>query len=167
MSAKSDLLQRIAESWSSFDDKVSSLSDLQLTAAGADGWSAKDHVAHLSAWEESLIALLAGRDRGAAIGLGRDEADTPGHDVDAINALIQRRSRDRSLGDVLAAFRETHQRCVAAVEALSDEDLARPYSHFQPNDPGNTHPVIGWIVGNTYEHYDEHAGWIAQLLAKQ
>jgi hypothetical protein len=165
VSTKSDLLHRLAESWLGLDAKISALSEAQLTRVGPDGWSTKDHLAHISAWEGSLIALLEGRDRRAAIGLVGAEAESTGDDVDAINALIQRRSQDRSLADVLAAFRETHRQCVSAIARLSDEDLARPYSHFQPNDPANSHPVIGWIAGNTYEHYDEHAGWIAQLLA--
>jgi hypothetical protein len=165
LSTKSDLLNRVADSWRGLDEKVSSLSEARLTTAGSDGWSAKDHLAHISAWEESLIALLEGHDRNAAVGLFGTEAESAGHDVDAINAVIQRRSKDRLAADVLATFRATHRRCVAAIEALSDEDLSRPYSHFQPKDlPPNANPVIGWIAGNTYEHYDEHAGWIAKLL---
>jgi hypothetical protein len=40
---------------------------------------------------------------------------------------------------------------------MSDEDLKRPYSHFQPDDPPyNPSPVWPWIVGNTFEHYAEH-----------
>jgi hypothetical protein len=40
---------------------------------------------------------------------------------------------------------------------MSDEDLLRPYSHFQPNDPPfNPNPVWPWIVGNTFGHYEEH-----------
>ena len=47
---------------------------------------------------------------------------------------------------------------------MSDADLRKPYSHFQPKDPEKKGPVIGWVAGNTYEHYAEHIGWIDQLL---
>jgi hypothetical protein len=165
LSTKSDLLNRIGDAWKGLDELVSALPETRLTTAGPDGWSVKDHLAHISAWEESLIALLEGRDRDAAVGLVGPEAESAGHDVDAINAAIQRRSKERSASDVLTTFLATHTRCVARIEALSDEDLARPYSHYQPNDlPPNANPVIGWIAGNTYEHYDEHASWIAKLL---
>jgi uncharacterized damage-inducible protein DinB len=147
------------------DERVRALPEASLTIVGPDGWSVKDHLAHLSTWEESLMALLEGRDRDAAVGFVGAEAESTGHDVDAINAAIQRRAKDRSAADVLEAFHATHRRCVAAIEALSDEDLTRPYSYFQPNEgPYNTNPVISWIAGNTYEHYDEHAAWIGNLL---
>ena len=46
---------------------------------------------------------------------------------------------------------------------MSDDDLALPYSHYQPNDPPyNAEPVAGWVAGNTSEHYEEHIGWLGQ-----
>ena len=49
--------------------------------------------------------------------------------------------------------------------SLSDEDLHRPYSYYQPGSP-QTAEVIGWIVGNSYEHYDEHRPWIEAILGR-
>jgi hypothetical protein len=47
---------------------------------------------------------------------------------------------------------------------MTDEDLQRPYSHYQPNDPPhNPAPVLGWITGNTNEHYEEHSSWLGNL----
>jgi hypothetical protein len=37
-------------------------------------------------------------------------------------------------------------------------------NHFQPGDPDEGRPVIGWVVGNTHEHYAEHIGWMNQLI---
>ena len=52
-----------------------------------------------------------------------------------------------------------------ALAPLSDEDLQRPYSDFDPAaTQGADRPIIGWIVGDTYDHYDEHRGWIEELL---
>lgn len=161
-STKAELLDKIAASRSQLESAIGGLTEGQLATPGPDGWSIKDHLAHLSAWEESLIALIQGRDRDAAIGW--PGGGGAAHDVDAINAAIQKRSKDRSLADTLAQFGESHGRVIATLNRLSDEDLTRPYSHFQPNDPPfNPNPVIGWIAGNTYEHYDEHREWIEKL----
>ena len=61
-------------------------------------------------------------------------------------------------------FRDSHGALMAGLGKLSDADLKQPYSHFQPGDPDEERPVIGWVAGNTYEHYAEHIGWINQLV---
>ena len=61
-------------------------------------------------------------------------------------------------------FRDSHAALMAGLGKLSDADLKQPYSHFQPGDPDEKRPVIGWVAGNTYEHYAEHIGWINQLV---
>jgi hypothetical protein len=30
----------------------------------------------------------------------------------------------------------------------------------------NGNPVIGWIIGNTYEHYHEHSSWIENIVVQ-
>ena len=48
---------------------------------------------------------------------------------------------------------------------LTDEDLAKPYSHYQPHEPPfNERPVVLWVIGNTSDHYDEHITWLTALL---
>jgi hypothetical protein len=55
---------------------------------------------------------------------------------------------------------------LAALSRLSDADLKKPYSHYQPSDPDQKRPVLDWVGGNTYEHYAEHIAWINQLLSE-
>ena len=57
-----------------------------------------------------------------------------------------------------------HQRLPEKVESLTDEDLQRPYSHYQPTSD-RAEPVIEWVKGSTYEHYEEHTPWIAAIVA--
>jgi hypothetical protein len=52
------------------------------------------------------------------------------------------------------------------IEALSDQDLQKPVSFFQ-TDSTKTDPIIGWIVGNTFDHYAEHLPWIAAIVAQK
>jgi uncharacterized protein (TIGR03083 family) len=159
---KALLLERIDRSWTALDEAVRSLSEQQLTAPGADGWAIKDHLVHVAAWERSALALLQRRPRYE--GLGVDEATYESHDVDRVNDAIYRNNRERLLAEVLQDFRETHARTRAVIAGLSPEDLARPYAQYLPEpggeDTGPQRPVLDWVVGNTYAHFDEHRDWI-------
>ena len=55
---------------------------------------------------------------------------------------------------------------LTTLAGLSDEDLFKTYSYYQPDEPGDDSgdPILNWIMGNTYEHYAEHQAWIEALL---
>ena len=160
---KAGLLQRILRARAALDLTISQLSDAQLVAPGATGWSVKDHLAHLAIWELSLTALLQRRPRHAAMEV--DEA-TYLRSEDAINELVYQRNKDRSLVEVLAAFRQAQQQMLAALADLTGAGLLKTYSHYQSDEPGEDRgaPIVDWIAGNTYEHYDEHRAWIEALV---
>jgi hypothetical protein len=165
---KAELLAKIDTAYRELDGLTGPLSEQQMTTPGGpDGWSVKDHLTHLSAWHRSLIALLEGKDRTAALGLDEQaarEAEAQ-EGFDPINDLIYRAGKDRALAQVQADFRATRQRVLDILGAMTDEDLYRPYSHYQRNDPEhNPNPVIGWIAGNTFGHVEEHLEWIRALL---
>ena len=61
---------------------------------------------------------------------------------------------------------ETHTRVCGGARKADDADLQKPYSHYQPKDPDEKRPVVGWVAGNTYEHYAEHIDWINQALSE-
>lgn len=159
--SKVELLQRIERSWASLDELTAGLTDTQLARSGADGWSVKDHLAHLAAWNLSLVALLEGRDREAALGVW----DVP-READPINDLLHRRHLDLVPDEVRAMELGSRHMVLQALAVLSDADLSRPYDSFQPNDSAPEHdlPVLRWIRGNTDEHADEHAGYIRELI---
>ncbi len=158
---KIDVLRQIGESRGRLEQEVERLDEAGLTAIGPDDWSVKDHLAHVATWEEFLIAVLEGRDRDAALGIDRSSTASDTFDVDRVNLSILKRHRDRPLADVLETFQETHARVLGALEKLTDADLLRPYSYFQPSaETTEVSPIIHWIRNNTWEHYDEHAAWI-------
>jgi hypothetical protein len=162
--SKAELMGYVHQAWELLGQTVNSLSADQMTRIkSADGWAVKDHLVHLTVWEQSLLALLQGRPRHEAMGM--DEATFKANNVDGHNAFIYERNKDRPLRDVLAAFRQSHQQLLAELDKLTDADLLKPYSHYQPNDPPyNERPVLRWIVGDTYEHYVEHLTWIKALI---
>jgi hypothetical protein len=52
---------------------------------------------------------------------------------------------------------------------LTDEDLVKPYSHYQPQaaGEGDNRKVIGWIMGNTFDHVSEHLDAMRALAGSQ
>ena len=81
--------------------------------------------------------------------------------VDAINAVIAARAQGESISSILGDSQATHAALLTQLEAMTTADLGLPYSHYQPDDPPpNTKPVAAWIHGNTWDHYDEHIGWL-------
>jgi uncharacterized protein (TIGR03083 family) len=152
---RTEWVERIQRGWWELDELVAVLDAAALEAPMADGWRVKDHLAHLAAWEESLVALLEGRDREAAVGVsGIGKAD-----VDSVNAAILERHREDSPAQAVASLRDTHRRLLAKLDQLGEEDLSRPYSHYQPGSsshPDREKPVSDWVGVNTFEHYAEH-----------
>ncbi len=161
---KAALLARIEAARTALDRSISQLNDAQLVAAGGDdGWSVKDHVAHLATWEAGIAALLQHRPRYAAMGV--DEATYLDSDADALNAIFYEQKKRRSLADVLSFFRDAQHQLLGALATLTDADLFLTYSHYQPDEPGEDsgEPILRWIAGNSYDHYAEHQEWIEAL----
>ncbi len=157
---KSNLRRRLENGWDELHEFLDSLSDEQKTEpTDAAGWTVKDHVIHLALWEDSLTALLEGESRAEALGV---PDELWGQDIDLVNADIQQRYKDMPLDEVMKTLEHSHERMVAKIETLTDADLMRPHSHYQPHS-GNDAPVINWIVGNSFEHFAEHLPWMKAI----
>ena len=162
MSEPNGVIAPIEKSWNELDALVGQLGDEGLMLTGADGWAVKDHLAHIAAWEASLIGLFEGTDRAAAMGIAASDDDG----TDAINAAIWSLHRDKTPQQAVAYFRETHAALMRLLGKMSDADFELSYNHYQPNqprDPSDDRPALEWVAGNTWEHYAEHVDWINQL----
>ena len=158
---KAELLERVQLAWAALEESISQLSDAKLVAPGpGEAWSIKDHLAHLATWERGIAALLQGRPRYVAMHL--DEETYLSNNEDGLNAIIYQHNKERSLAEILATFQQAHQQVLVALAGLSDADLFKTYSHYQPDEPGKDsgEPILKWVAGNTYEHYAEHQAWI-------
>jgi hypothetical protein len=161
MRLRDDLLSRIADARSELEQEIGRLSEAQLTATGPDGWSVKDHLAHLASRQQKVIA--AGKGQSPHEGLQVDYATYVSASIDEVNDLLYARHRDRPLPEVMAFWRTTHDELVGLIRGMTDVDLERPYD---PNDPEEYRRLIDAIAGNSYEHAAEHLGWIRELLAR-
>jgi hypothetical protein len=156
-------MPRIEAAWTQLVELVNQVQEGGgLDRVGTDGWAVKDHVAHVAAWEHSLLALIEGRDRLAGMGV-REPVE---ENTDAINDAVRKLHQNDTAEEALGYFRDSHAQLVAALAKLSDADLEKPYSHYQPGDPDEKRPVGNWVAGNTHEHYAEHIAWINQLLSE-
>jgi hypothetical protein len=159
------LLGAMVQAWDELETALSRLSPAQWSGPqDAEGWSAKDHVAHMAAWGQSAVHFLQHKPRHT--GLDIDESLYLAEGYDAINAEIQRRNKDLPVEQALAWLRSTHAQLLALVEGLSDADLARPYRFYLPDEPGegDGRPAYDVVYGNSAGHYREHLAWIASLV---
>jgi hypothetical protein len=147
MNAAADTLARLDRGWDTLENTVTGLDGATLSEVrDPAGWAAKDHLMHVAAWEEAFLASLDGRPRHEALGI--DAALLRDGDDNSVNAAIFSRHRDRPLPDVLAAIRTTHAALRARVAALRDE------------------ASLAEVPGPTWEHYEEHLGWIRELVRR-
>lgn len=133
---RDELLRRARETHTRLEELLAGLPAEEQTHAGVTGdWSVKDHLAHLTWWEQSVIRTLAGEPNPiAAIPGGADGED-------AINAYVFAQNRERSLADVRAAFDASYQAMLHLIATAPDDVFDARHD---------------WISGNADSHYDEH-----------
>ncbi len=162
--SKTELLEQLRQARTALEQTLSEFGDEQMTEwKDQVGWSIKDHLDHLAAWEHGIAALLQRRLRFEAMGV--DSATVRKSSEDELNEIIRQRSARRTLAQTRAALRRSHDDLVAAINALSDADLFKTYSYYQPDEAGEDsgRPIINWIIGNSSAHYMEHLAWIKAL----
>lgn len=164
--SKAELVREIEGAWARLNAALDRLTPAQTTdIRDAEGWAVKDHLVHLAAWERSVVVFLQGKPRHE--GLGVDEQLYLAGDDDVINAAIQEQRKDVSPAEALAGLREVHGQLLSLIDPMSDDDLHRANSDYQPDGPGerDERPVIGMIYGNTANHFSEHQEWIEGLVS--
>jgi hypothetical protein len=160
---KVEVMQRIFHSRTNLENAINFMSKEQLIQPGADGWSPKDHLIHLAIWELGVAVLLGRRPRFAAMQV--EEAVLHGKSMDEVNDLIYSQNAELPLPEVMDKFRNAHMQLLEALEELDDEELLMAYANYTEDGSGDPdRPVLNWVIGNTYEHFDEHLGYIQRIL---
>src|SRR5215211_2662380 len=140
-----DAVDRTKRGRGELEALISSLSEEQLTAPGPELWSIKDHLSHLDIWSRALQDLLDGKPRFPRFLVSSPE-EMHSIPIDDINDRLFRTYRDQLLEDVLAGLRENHQGTIDRLLAMSDADLARPYSSYVAEDHPHGHEaIVNWI----------------------
>jgi hypothetical protein len=118
-----DLLAEIRIQRAALDEVLAQLSPRQMTRPGVTrgGWSVKDVLAHLVEWQRMNLDWYAAGKRGE-----RPAMPAPGftlRELPRLNEMIYRKHRRRSLQSIVRDYKSYHERVVALIEALPDEDL--------------------------------------------
>jgi hypothetical protein len=136
-----------------------------LVPVDAAGWNVRDHVTHLAVWADGIAAIARREDRWHAMGLAMTNPEGDEPDYDRLNAQIVAQHRQLSPAQARAWLIAAHERVTAAMEALTEADLAAPYERFVAPYTGTWgHPIAEYILGNTEDHYDEHTAWIRAIV---
>ena len=159
--SKAQLMARIQNVWNALDQMVSQLTEDQLNLRGGGTWSIKDNLAHLASWEEFMILCYLQK-HPAYQAMQIDEEAFRQMDEDATNEVLFQRHRGQSSTDVLKFYRDTHHKVLDTLDKMTFDELMKPYN---ANDP-KARPVILWVIGNTYDHYQEHQVNIKKILSR-
>ena len=152
---KVELLNRIEREWTALQRAIAGLGEAQMSVPDAGGWSIKDNLAHLSAWENFMRQHYLHHLPPHEV-MGIDAETFEKADENVINAILFQRNKDRSAAEVLAELRHSHEQVLADLDQMSFADLMKP----RLADDPEARPLIGWVIGNTYDHYMEHRSTI-------
>ena len=142
---KENLLARILGGRVAFDETLARLSEEQMQAQILhDDWSVKDMLGHIAFWQELMTARF--------YALRAGQTPDPVIDMDALNARILNDFRHLTLEEVRDREQAAYQQVLDMLESATDDELFNP-DHFEW---ANGNPFVGWIAGNTWEHYAEH-----------
>jgi uncharacterized protein (TIGR03083 family) len=156
---KAELIERIQREWSALEQIIAQVDKEQMNRPDAGGWSVKDNLAHLTVWED-FMRLYHLQNRPPHEVLQLDKQMFEQLDEDGLNRVLHQRYQNRSIDDVLTDLRRSHAQVLTDLEQLSYNDLMKPH---YPDDP-EARPLIGWVTGNTYEHYQEHRATIQKFI---
>jgi hypothetical protein len=161
---KTQLFADMERDWRALHAHLARLTVQQMTSVyDPEGWAVKDHLAHLAAWEESILVLF--QDKPRHQGLGVAEELYASGSFDAVNAAIYEQRKALPLDQVLSRLQDTHDQLLALVQPLSDDDLNRPASsYFRNLSPEERRRLADLVRENTAEHYAEHLDWIEALV---
>jgi hypothetical protein len=81
--------------------------------------------------------------------------------MEIINPVLFERNKNRSIEDVMEHLKQTYEKLLAKLDAMSFEDLLKP--RYPEEDP-EKRPLLLWVLGDTTEHFAEHREVIEKML---
>lgn len=137
---KDALLRHYKDSREVILSAIAGLSDEQMTEPSLDGWSIKDHLAHLAQWDDVRAAEVE------RISSGHNSAWSMSEEQDdAYNAMAYELRRNLPLDQVRWELERSRQRLLDAISAATPRGL-----------DGSLYGAAGLRSS----HESQHAGWI-------
>jgi hypothetical protein len=160
--SKADLLERLRTRRAEWDALAGQIPETVLTQPVLDdGSSVKDLIAHVAAYENWMAAQIrAANEARAPTNRELYGVDDPppalsgadGWDLDRQNAAIYAQHKDVPLSDVQAFSARAFQDLLAAIAAVSEDDLARPGAQSWAGDS----TLLAMVADEACGHYDAH-----------
>jgi len=155
------LVRHAGEAWERFTTYVDALpDDLWTGPIDTAGWTVKDHVAHVSAWDDSLVRLLTnGTPRPKSLRVSA-AAWTGGYGP--ANEEIRQHTRHDSIQIVRIARNRTWAEVQMLLAHFSDHDLQQPATRFGLE--GDRGSLFDKLADDLGVHYDQHLCWIRAIV---
>lgn len=155
MNMKEHILTALREQFEHWEELLTKLSEEEITAPQFDfGWSIKDVMAHLGAWQQISIARMEA-------GVHNSEPEYPGwirsigesweEDANRVNALTFERNHKKSWSEVYQDWRNGFLQLLELGNEISERDLL----------DGERYPwlngySLALILVASYDHHQEH-----------
>ena len=146
--AENPLVEAMEAGWRRFRAGVDGVGPDGLDQPTPSGWTAKEMLAHVAFWDETVEPVIVDMYRGGsldrdwAFGSGYTHPDGPWPDTDEHNAREAAWASPLPPGEVVARLDAAHSRALGIIRSLSDDELQDPrYQRY---------------LGMQAAHYDEH-----------
>ena len=161
---KRDVLSALSDELRHWEGKLTALSEDEITTSRLrNGWSLKDLMAHLMAWQQVTRARLEAASANEAPvfpewleGSG-PESDEQLHEF---NARIFERHRDRAWPEVHRDWHSGFTEVIRLGRELPEDELLEP-GRFPWLDG---HPLVAVLEGTLRHHRDEHRSYLDEWL---
>jgi hypothetical protein len=155
ITSKAELIESTYAERRKLVEKLEGLSPDEMVYPGSMGeWSVKDILQHLVDWEQRWISWYETGKRGEEV-----HTPAPGYNwrqMGLLNELYRQKHKDRPLEDVLKDFNASYVQIMEVIEHIPEDELLTPGIYGWTGKL----PLIGWIAGNTCDHYR----WAIQMI---
>jgi uncharacterized protein (TIGR03083 family) len=158
-----ELVIAIERAWRPYQEYIRNLTPDQLEGpTDGAGWTVKDHIAHVAAWEGGIRALLQGEPRHEGMGITED--DLALGDVDEINERIRQAHAGVPAEEIVEDSVLRHEGFIMELEALPDETVYRKRREFTKQDDPDDRFFGDWVWHASGEHYREHLADLRRIV---
>lgn len=159
---KAELMSAIEREWKLLLELVEKLTEKQMTTPDTGGWAPKDNLAHLTEWMNILTGSHIDKRPSHKV-LDIPEDKEKDMDFQAINEILFKRNKDRSVTDIITELKKVYSETYQKLNAMTFEELMRPR---HADDP-EKRPLLLWVLGDTTEHFLEHRETIKKGLTEK
>ena len=154
----------IDAAWKDLHSFLAAVTPDQASKRDQAGWSVKDHVTHLAAWEDSVVILFRGGRRHEALGI--EEPFCAAASLNEINEVIKVRLEGTALQEAIRTLEGAHRQLMGHVRTLRDADLNAKVREFFPQAPSKDDRLLASLLWDlTGRHFTEHLEWMRDLVS--